>query len=45
MATFDDFEYEQKNQNEEPKNSDSISRCQFEDASLNKKNSPLPVIE
>ncbi|MBR2208107.1 MAG: hypothetical protein IJ859_04780, partial [Synergistaceae bacterium] len=34
MATLDDFEYEQENQNEEPKNSDSISRCQIEDASL-----------
>ena len=36
MATLD---YEQKNQNEEPKNSDLISRCHFENASPNKKNS------
>ena len=31
MATLD---YEEKNQNEESKNSDSISRCQFENASV-----------
>ena len=41
MATLDDFEYEQENQNEETKNSDLISRCQFEDASLNKKKFPV----
>ena len=38
MATLD---YEEKNQNEEPKNSDLISRCQFENASFNKKNSAI----
>ena len=36
MATLD---YEEKNQNEKSENSDSISRCHFENASQNKKNS------
>ncbi len=41
MATLDDFDYEEKNQNEESKNSDSISRCHFENASQNKKISAI----